>query len=109
MDKKTMLIWGVIVVIIFAGLITYGICYKKAHPYMSIESNLKDAAKEYMENYDGIKPDSMIDLTITSKVLYEAEYITKDKLKYKGKECSGKVVVSNDNGKYKYTPTVKCE
>lgn len=109
MTKKTMLVWGGIVIIIFVGLLTYGLCYKSKHPYMTIEGNLKDAAKEYMKEYDGIKPDSMIDLTITSKVLYEGKYITKDELTYKEKECSGKVVVSYDNGKYKYTPTVKCE
>ncbi len=109
MSKKIMLIWGSIIVILLTCIITYSICYLKKHPYLKVENNLKDAAKEYMENYDGVKPDSMIDLTITSKVLYEAEYLTKEDLKHKGKTCSGKVVVSDNNGRYKYDVTVKCK
>lgn len=109
MNKYMFVIWGLIVFIIFGVILTYGICYKKEHPYIKVEHTIEEKAEEYLDNYDGIKPDENIDVTITTKELIKTGYLTNSDLKYKGKKCSGKVVVSFENNKYIYNTKINCK
>ncbi len=107
MSNKTIVIWVSLVLIIFASILIYGICYKKEHPYLKLEHEIEDAAKEYMKNYEGIKPSEYLDLTITSKELQKENHLKE--LKFEDKKCSGKVVVSYGKWKYEYSPSIKCK
>lgn len=107
MNNKFMLIWFIVILIIFGSILTYSVNYMKKHPFLKLEHKIKESAKNYMKDYEGIKPDKFIELTITSEELQKKDYL--EELKYKNKKCSGKVVVKNENNKYKYIPNIVCD
>lgn len=100
------IIWGTILFLIFAGLTAFGLIYKnKSKDYKQLEDNLKNAAKQYVDQ-KFLYPNENDTLKVTSKELEENDI--KDILKKDEETCEGYVIVTKKNEIYQYSPYIKC-
>lgn len=113
-DKKKMLILLGFLVLVIVILIGGAIIYNKffyRRSYSEIEEIMEKATKEYLQenkdelpqNYNDITTITADDLVAAEKMETIAEY-----LKDENTSCTGKVIVTNINGKYRYNSQLDC-
>ena len=70
---------------------------------------MKQAAIDYCKTHEELLPQPNSPVTITYSTLQEQELLKPvDKYLKTEQQCSGQVVVKNNNGNYSYTPYLKC-
>ncbi len=101
--KKIAIIWSISIVIIVGGLTIYGLFYKKNNIGNLSEEALVKQAEKYLGTYPAKFPLKGDLIKLTNEFLkdegYNAELET---------DCSGYVVVKNEDMGYKYNAYVKC-
>ena len=103
--KKMSIIWGFIVILLFAGLATIGFTYKfKSKKYKDLEKKLVEITKKYTATDFKYPSDGKITV-VTYEELKEKDLI--DKLEVNKNKCDGYVEVSFD-GVAKYKAFIDC-
>src|SRR5574344_394012 len=103
--KKMSIIWGIILVAIFALLTVLGLKWKeKTSGYFALEDKLVSATKNYYESKYAY-PSMNNSVKIKYAELKEADMI--DNLTYNDDECDGYVVIKN-SGAIEYHAYIKC-
>jgi heme/copper-type cytochrome/quinol oxidase subunit 2 len=105
--KKYSIVWGLIVVLIFAFLTIFGFTYKeKTKPYKDLEKALVEAEKKYVDaNF--LYPQDGSELKTSASVLIENNYL--DSLKKDDNECTGYATVLLNGTVYEYKGFIKCD
>lgn len=101
---------GIIIAIIVI-LVLVRIFITSKLSYSELESKMKDVAISYYKNHKDLLPKTEdTEVTLTSEKMVNDElmkpfekYIKNDSV-----TCSGKVIVTNNNGNYLYTPYLNC-
>lgn len=103
--RKLTIVWGLVILIIFAGLTTFALLWKdKNRKYKDLEKELAGKVQGYYETkYE--YPKGMEVITITKQDLINDQVI--ENLKIDNDECDGYVDVSN-NTVIEYTAYIKC-
>jgi len=103
--NRMFIIWIIIVIMIFGGLITFGFFYKsKIKKYQKFEDVIVSKTEEYTKK-ENIYPEKNQSIKINIKDLVSANVLKrKDVLK----TCDGYVTVSR-NQHIKYKPYLKCK
>ena len=100
----------VIVVILFGGAFIYNqFFYKKS--FSEIEEIMVNASEKYFANHSNKLPQKYNEaITLSDTELVDASLMKSinEYLKDDGISCTGKVIVTNINGKYRYTPSLDC-
>ena len=114
MDKKKLFIIagaivGAIVLIIIILLIFHAM-HPTKKSYAAIENDLLKAAQKYYGDNENLLPQNANEqITIDDATLTSLDYLDNlNDMAEEGVTCSGKVVVSYVNGKYRYTPILDC-
>ena len=103
--NKIAVLWGIILVGIFAVLTYFGLQWKtKTGGYFDLENKLVNATKSYYEQGHAYPTGNNV-VTITFNELKTANIITD--LSYNNDTCDGYVTVKN-NGVIAYTGYIKC-
>ena len=104
------LVAGLVLIMIL--LLIVHACTKKKNSYGDIENKMLKAAVKYYKENENLLPQnpneqiSIDDVTLTSLgYLKNMADLVKDK---EGVTCTGKVVISYNNAKYRYTPLLDC-
>ena len=100
---------GVILIIVI--LLLVHACTKKDNTYSDIENKMLSAAKKYYkENENLLTKSTSEELTIDDATLTSLGYLKSlaDLVKKENVTCTGKVVITYNNGKYRYTPLLDC-
>lgn len=106
--KKIMFIvmGGFVVLFIFLFLISS--CDKKLTP-KELETKIVDKAKNYFSVYEDELPGENSVLTLSLNDLVNKGIIKElDKLLDKDTDCSGNLIIENNNNYYMYSPTLNC-
>ena len=104
--KKLSVIWGVIVISLFALLTTFGMMYKnKTKGYKELENKLAEAEKKYADAHFAY-PETGIVKTDAHTLIKEG-YL--DHLKLNDSECTGYATVGHDSVAFEFKGYVKCE
>lgn len=104
--KKLSIVWGVILVLIFGMLTTFGILYtKKVKPYKDMEKLLVDQTKKYVE-LEFSYPQNGEKLNVTLEQLQGKELV--EELKHNDEACDGYVTIGKNGVAYEYKGYVKC-
>ncbi len=104
--KKLSVVWGLIVISLFALLMTFGIMYKsKTKVYKELENKLVEAEKKYADAHFAY-PETGIVKT-DANTLIEEGFL--DNLKINDKECTGYATVGHDSVAFEYKGYVKCD
>ena len=101
---------GAIVLIIVILLIFHAITAKKSG-YSDVENKLLNAAKNYYKENENLLPKSGIEeLSIDDATLTSLGYLKSlnDLVNKDNVTCTGKVVITYNDGKYRYTPLLDC-
>ena len=114
MDKKKLYLVGgffiVIVIILFGGAFVYNkFFYKRS--YSEIEEIMVSSAKNYLsKNKKNYPKNYNEEFVLSDRDLVAADEMKdiSSYLKDETSDCTGKVTVTNINGKYRYTPTLSC-
>lgn len=111
--KKLYLVGGFfigIIIILFGGAFVYNkFFYKRS--YSEIEEIMVSSAKNYLSKNKKNYPNNYNEeFVLSDNDLVEASEMDSisSYLKDKTSSCTGKVTVTNINGKYRYTPTLSC-
>lgn len=113
MNKKKMLIImgsvvGVIVLLVLIFVI-YFFMNGANQSYQQIETTMTNAARRYYEKNKEMLPTNGEEVSVEVTTLVVEEYMKAlSNLRKDGESCSGKVVVTNDNGEYFYAPVLNC-
>lgn len=104
--KKLSIVWGIILVLIFGMLTTFGILYtKKVKPYKDMERKLVDQTKKYVE-IEFSYPQNGEEIKVTLEQLQGKTLI--DELKHDDKVCKGYATIKKNGIAYEYKGYVKC-
>lgn len=105
--KKIGIIWGIIVVLIFGTLTFMGFTYKaKTKDYKELENKLVEAEKKYVDaNF--LYPEDKSELKTSAQELIDNNYL--DSLKKDDSDCTGYVIVKQNNTVYEYKAYIKCD
>jgi hypothetical protein len=103
--QKIAIIWGLILVSIFALLTAFALKWKaKDQAYTALEDKLVKATENYFEEkYTYPQGNNTVKITLTE--LKDNNLI--DKLAYNDDECDGYVIINN-NGVINYKGYIKC-
>ena len=100
----------VIIVLLFGGAFIYNKLNSK-QTFSEVETNMKNAAIKYYEKASDELPTENNETTVVS----DPELVNSELMKSVNKQlgadgytCSGKVVVTNVNGNYRYNPILDC-
>ena len=104
--KKISIIWGIVMVVIFACLTVFGFKYQTIKEYHFLEDKMEKYAKLYVENK--IKKE---DLKKNFKITLEdlQEYKPKAKFEVTDDTCDGYVKVKKTIFGYYYQANITCE
>lgn len=106
--KKTKIlfaIWGVVVVIVIGLLTTLGFILKNRYEtYQVLEEKIVESAKEYASHHVFFDPEDS-EVVVTSEELVELGFL--DNLEINDDECSGYVVIRNEDVK-EYDAYITC-
>ncbi len=102
MNKKVIVLWGVIVFILVIAIYIIGITKKEEIKYITLKNEVKTSVKEYIKD-NNIKK---YPLTITTEELEEKDYI--GELKLENKICAADVTVTKKFIFYKYNIKFTC-
>lgn len=105
--KKLILIVLLIIVVIIIGVVSFSLLKGTNLNYTELENKMQEAAINYYENNQDELPSIGNTVTITYSTLENSGEI-KEISKYTKSSCDGKVVVSNSNSNYAYTPYLDC-
>lgn len=105
--KKVYIIWGVIVVLVFALLTAFGFMYKnKSTIYKDLENRLVDAEKKYVDA-KFLYPNNGEPLKITAKEMMDAGFL--ESMKLESETCEGYAVIQKNGTVFEYKGYVKCK
>lgn len=111
-DKKLWIYLGVILAIALIGIIVSVITYNINNSnlsYTDIEKKLENAARKYYADNSNLLPKKDGgEVTIRDGKLSDEGYMKPMEKMIKDASCNGKVVVTLNNKKYKYTPYLDC-
>lgn len=113
-DKKLLIIGGsflvLIIVIIFGSALLYNkVFYKRS--YSEVETIMLEAAKSYLnENSEKLPASINSTITIPAETLINAEKMKslESYLKEEENTCTGEVIITNINQKYRYASFLDC-
>ncbi len=107
--KRLSIIWGIIMVLIFAGLTAFGFFYTKQNKeYKKWEEKLSEAAKKYVEiDYLYDKAEQKEGVKISLEDLKKEKLI--EDIKIKGNTCDAYAKVTYNGAVYNYKGYVKCD
>ena len=104
--KKLSVVWGILLILIFGMLTTFGVLYtKKIRPYKDMENMLADLTKKYVE-IEFSYPQNGEELIITLEQLKEKSLL--EELKHNDEVCDGYATIKKSKGVYEYKGYVKC-
>ena len=100
--KKTSIIWGLLLLLIFGMLTAFGILWKKKNmEYVDAEKKISDLVKSYKDASTVATGE-----TIPLKELQDLDLI--DELKVNDETCDGYVRIENKKGVYEYKGYISC-
>lgn len=113
-DKKKIGIVGIflilIIIVLFGGAFLYNrFFYKRS--YSEIESIMIQAAKNHFSKNSDELPknyNDFVSVSIDNLVTVEEMKPISEYLKDETVQCNGNVIITNINGKYRYTPSLDC-
>ena len=113
--KKKLILIGVflllVIIILFGGAFAYNkFFYKRS--YTEIEDIMLNATKSYFEKHPDSLPANINDtISLSDNDLVAAKEMKSiaEYLKDESTSCTGSVLVTNINGKYRYTPSLDCD
>ncbi len=104
--RRVSIIWGLLLVLIFGLLTTFGIIFNKKNKlYTDMEKDLEEATKKYVERSFSYPKDKE-ELKVTYTELKDSKLI--EELKVEKEPCDGYVIVKKNDLVYKYKGYVKC-
>lgn len=101
--KKITIVWTITLLIVVGGLTAFGFKLKAEKGDSIMEKSLVTQAEKYMGLYVNLFPQKGKTFKITNEELKQDGYNAELE-----KDCDGYVVISNDDGGYKYKAYVKC-
>lgn len=113
-SKKTLIIGSMFIILIFVIILGGALLYNKLFynvSYSEIEKILKEAAVEYLKEYDEKLPKNINDsITIPESTLVSANKMKSvdELLKDDNNTCTAEVIVTNINNSYRYNPILDC-
>ena len=115
-DKKKMIKLGIIIIGVFVLLIIlllvfHSLTANRSNSYQDIENKMLNAAKKYYKKNENLLPQTSNEqVTIDDVSLTSLGYLKSltELVKKEGVTCTGKVVISYNNDRYRYTPLLDC-
>ena len=111
-DKKLLIYLGVVVVIAIIGIVASIIVYKINNSnlsYSEVEEKLESAGRKYYTDNSNLLPKKDGgEVSVRDTKLSDEGYMKPLEKLIKDKSCKGKVVVSLNDKKYKYTAYLDC-
>ncbi len=101
--KKITIIWTLTLIVIVGGLTFIGFKIKSENKDNVLESALITQTEKYLGLYVGKYPKLNENIKITYEELQEEGYDAE-----LGVNCTGYVIIENNNGEYEYDAFVKC-
>ena len=105
MNKKIMVLWAVVIVLLLAAIYLIGYSHKDKD-YMKLEANLKNATLSYLKNTNRV-PEFDDSTIVFTDDLVKLEYIKDSKML--DKYCVKSVVFTKGFLKDKYKIIMECE
>ena len=98
----------IILIIVMVVLIVLAIILKR-YDYATIENMLVTQAKNYLAVHEEDLPKNGLSYILDSQALINNGYLKDFSKLSKDTNCSGSVLITNNEGKYRYTPTFNCD
>lgn len=112
LDKKLLIYLGIVVFVAIVGIIVSVVVYKINNSnlsYTELEDKLESAARKYYADHADLLPKQEDgEVTIHDEKLVEEGYMKEMSKLTKDGSCKGRVVVSLNDKKYRYTAYLDC-